>query len=53
MYNFAIIGYGNIGVRHKQKIEENNQCRLVAVSDIEEDRLNLIKNEKIKKFKKL
>ena len=51
MYNFAIIGYGNIGTRHEQKIEENSQCKLIAISDIKEDRLNLIKNDEIKKFK--
>ena len=34
MYNFAIIGYGNIGTRHKQKVEENTQCNLVSVTDM-------------------
>ena len=50
MYNLAIIGYGNIGIRHKQKIEDNHQCELLAVSDIKEERLDLIKDNKLKKF---
>lgn len=41
MYNIGIIGLGNIGIRHKKKIAENVNCKLVAVSDTRMERLAL------------
>lgn len=47
---FGIIGFGKIGPRHKQKIDENPNCRLSAVCDIAKDRLSIIENEDIKLY---
>lgn len=40
--NFGIIGFGNIGKRHKQRIDENPNARLVAVCDIKQQELDKI-----------
>ncbi len=33
--NFAVVGFGHIGKRHATMIQQNPDCRLVAVSDID------------------
>ncbi len=43
--NFGIIGFGNIGKRHKQRIDENEYANVIAICDIKEDELGEI-NEK-------
>ena len=37
--NFGIIGFGKIGPRHKQKIDENDNCNLIAICDINKNKL--------------
>jgi len=47
---FGIIGFGAIGPRHKEKIEENTNAELIAVCDINEKKLASITDKKIKLF---
>jgi len=44
---FGIIGYGSIGKRHWQRIEENEQTEIKAVCDIKEHELAQFKNTEI------
>ena len=37
--NFGIIGFGKIGPRHKEKIEKNFNCNLIAICDIDKNKL--------------
>ena len=46
MINFGIIGYGQIGYRHRQEIENNLSSQLVAISDIDDRKLSGIQKEK-------
>ena len=32
--NFAVVGIGHIGKRHCNMIINNNECNLIAISDI-------------------
>lgn len=42
MIKFAIVGYGNIGTRHALHIKNNPQAQLVAICDIDTDKLQQI-----------
>ncbi|KAA3607007.1 MAG: gfo/Idh/MocA family oxidoreductase [Calditrichaeota bacterium] len=44
---FGIIGYGSIGKRHHQRIDETEGAELVAICDIKEDRFADNTNENI------
>jgi len=50
MINLGIIGYGSIGIRHKKEIENNQHCNLVAISDVKDNRLNLLDDPQIMKY---
>lgn len=47
---FGIIGFGKIGPRHKQKIDENENCELIAVCDIDESRLKSLEQQEIELY---
>lgn len=47
---FGIIGFGAIGPRHLEKIEDNENAELVAVCDVDNNKLKRIKNGSIKKL---
>lgn len=47
---FGIIGFGKIGPRHKQKIDENGNCELIAVCDIDQSRLKSLEKQEIKLY---
>lgn len=47
---FGIIGYGAIGPRHKEKIEAIEEAEVVAVCDIDGERLKPISGNSIKLF---
>lgn len=40
--NFGIVGFGNIGRRHKEKIDNNKYAKLIAVCDINQEKFNII-----------
>jgi predicted dehydrogenase len=48
--NFGIIGFGKIGPKHKEKIEKNCNCNLIAICDIDKNRLKEIKNPDIELY---
>ncbi len=48
--NFGIIGFGKIGPRHKQKIEENRNCCLKAVCDIDKQKLKNLEDNSIRLY---
>ena len=48
---FGIIGFGAIGPRHKEKIDDNEQAELIAVCDIDEKRLEPLSGNCVKVFK--
>ena len=45
--NFAIIGFGSIGKRHKQRIEENQDANLFGVCDIKYSEIEKINNQNL------
>ena len=45
--SFGIIGFGKIGPRHKKKIDENKNCNLSAVCEIDKKKLNQINKNSI------
>ena len=47
---FGIIGFGNIGKRHLQRIQENNNSICIAICDIKQKKLDEITDSSIKKF---
>ena len=49
-FTFGIVGFGKIGPRHKEKIEENNHCTLKAICDIDKTVLNKIEDDKVKLY---
>ena len=44
---FGIIGFGRIGQKHKEKIEENTNCELIAICDTDPNMLNKITDKTI------
>ena len=44
---FGIIGLGKIGPRHKKKIDENENCDLIAICDNDKNKLNKIDRNNI------
>jgi len=48
--NFGIIGFGKIGPRHKQKIDENDNCNLIAICDIDKNKLIDIEGNNIQLY---
>ena len=48
--DFGIIGFGKIGPRHKEKIEENCNCSLRAICDIDKKKLKELKGHDIKLY---
>jgi len=48
--NFGIIGFGSIGPRHKEIIENNKYTELVAICDIDETKIKNINNSNIEIF---
>ena len=47
---FGIIGFGKIGPRHKQKIEENDNCNLIAICDIDKNKICKIDDNNIQLY---
>lgn len=47
MIKFAIIGFGHIGRRHAQHIEENPNTQLVAICDINPDVQDALSNKEV------
>ena len=47
---FGIIGFGKIGPRHKQKIDENENCELIALCDIDQSKLKNLGKQQIKLY---
>lgn len=48
MIKFAIVGYGNIGRRHAEHINNNTSAQLIAVCDINKDVQKYIENEHVR-----
>ncbi len=48
--NFGIVGFGKIGPRHKEEIEKNKHCRLIAICDNDHNRLDGINNSDIELY---
>ena len=47
---FGIIGFGKIGPRHKQKIDENDNCNLIAICDIDKNKIIDIEGNNIQLY---
>ena len=47
---FAIIGYGHIGRRHCAMVSGNEETELVAVADVNPERIDLAKEDLSGKF---
>lgn len=47
---FGVIGFGKIGPRHKQKIDENDNCELIALCDIDQSKLKSLEKQEIKLY---